>query len=114
MSLTYTYEITHVSGDGKHLEVLYSSSGQRDILVGQPAPMLDQDPIAVIRSYAPIAVWERDNAVYQTVKVGDKGTLEHGAPVPTPPPAVPQAVTPVDEVEALRLVESILGRNKTP
>lgn len=78
MIIKYNYRIMKVDEETKTMEVLYTphrSDILKEYLVGAKLPHENQTLDDVIRSYAPLGLWQEDAFQYQYVDEGIEGEM---------------------------------------
>lgn len=85
MSISYTYTIVKIDEAAKSMDILYSSEGHQDILVGARIPWSDESVEAIVSMYAPIANWLETQKQFLPVQVNTSGviTTPTTSPIPT-------------------------------
>lgn len=74
--MQYTYEITKVDTENKHMEVTYSADGEQTYVVGMPMAENGVNLVLHINNYSPVPVWYQRTMEVQSVEVGDTGTID--------------------------------------
>jgi hypothetical protein len=75
MNISYQYEILSVDGAARCMEVLFKSDGLPDVTVSARIPFEGEDLDAVVRSFAPFAIWQPMLTSMQNVQVGYSNTV---------------------------------------
>jgi hypothetical protein len=86
MSITYTYEIISVDAAARCMEVVYTAEGYPTMHIGARLPYVGEALEAVVRMYAPVALWLEQAAVVVPPSVGVRGQVVPSES-PTPDPA---------------------------
>ena len=71
--ISYSYKVVKTDIDFKVMEVNYSSEGKQDLLVSIPLPSIEQDPVELIKEYAPTKYWSDLERIVIDVPVGFNG-----------------------------------------
>lgn len=91
MSITYTYEILSVDEASRCMEVVYRSEGHKTMHISARLPFEGEPLEDVIRSFAPVPLWEELAKAVSVPEVGLSGTL---APLPLVFDSAVQNATP--------------------
>lgn len=102
-NITYTYEIIAVDEAARCMEVVYSSEGHQTMHIGARLPFEGESLDAVVKMFAPIALWIEQATPITVPLVGVTGSVavsltpEVVAPQPTPqPPTQNEFTIPID------------------
>lgn len=83
MSIEYTFTFQRQDVEAKVMEFLYQSEGRRDFYIGMPLPSPGQDPLEIIRAYAPVQAWLDDERPVVPVPEDLAGTAVAAIAPPT-------------------------------
>ena len=72
---TYSYEILSTDAQTGTMELRYMREGHAPVLVAAPLPRVGQRLADVVAAYAPLAVWEAEEAAFVDVEVGASGEV---------------------------------------
>lgn len=84
MTLSYTYTVVEIDEASKRMDIMYSSPGYEDILVGARIPWSDESVEAIAVMYAPVHNWLEAKKQLLPVVVNTSGTISVPIALPTP------------------------------
>jgi hypothetical protein len=76
MITSYTYKIVATYPELGTMDILFSSDGYPDLLVGATMPITGQTIEDVVRAYAPLGQWIRGKLGFVEVPVDTTGVIE--------------------------------------
>lgn len=75
MSIEYAYEIVSVNEAARCMEVVYTSEGHQTMHISARLPFEGEQLEAVIKMFAPVALWIELAAPVTVPQVGTRGTV---------------------------------------
>lgn len=82
--IDYTYNIISVDQAARCMEVVYTSPGRQTLHIGARLPYENETLEAILRMYAPIALWAEQEQQVQ-VPALESGNLSYTPPAPPTP-----------------------------